>query len=271
MRCQLNAPGVSRPTSWSSRPGFTLVELLVVIAIILVLSALLLPTLGVAREQAHGVICQNNERRLWQGFLLFATDHDNRLPGNQIDRDKLDPSTWDWLGPNTPQWSDTWSTAPQGGTLFPYMNHEYSAYLCPSLELAPPPPWGFNLGVGAGSNGRFDYVAFTTFDGCQLSRVPLTAEYLYANGTIATLPTPIICEENAASLNGYAMEGNHCDSDQMGHQHRGGCYYVSPDGAVNWFNEAVDQNGANDWWVQTPRGVWWRMGANMWCGYFEQF
>jgi len=272
MRQALEQPRFSRPVC--ARQGFTLVELLVVIAVILVLVALLLPALTAAREQARGVVCQSHLRQLWHGFLLFAADHDNRLPGNEFDYLNPDPSAQDWLGPPFKQqyWVDSWSGAPQQGTLFPYMNHDYSVYLCPSLELAPPSPADFNLGPGGGSNGRYDYAAFTTFDGCHLSRVPLTAVYKYNDGTQVTLPTPIICEEDAGTLNGWSMEGNHCGGDLMGHQHRGGGYYASPDGTVNWFAESLDpnQNGASDWYVKSQRGVEWSMGIPMAAGLFEQ-
>jgi hypothetical protein len=88
------------------------------------------------------------------------------------------------------------------------------------------------------------------------------------NGVVTVLPTPIICEEEAGTLNGQNMDGCHAWLDQLGHQHRGGCYYASPDGTVNWFSEPMDANTLN-WWVAGPSGAPCSMGYVCNSGYFE--
>ena len=61
------------------RRGFTLVELLVVIAIIALLMALLMPVLGLAREQARAVVCRSNEKQMANVFVMYWEDYDQKV------------------------------------------------------------------------------------------------------------------------------------------------------------------------------------------------
>lgn len=69
----------------SSRPGdvrgaFTLIELLAVIAVIAILTAILIPVLGSAREQARMAACSSNLRQLGIGVQLYAAEHADTTP-----------------------------------------------------------------------------------------------------------------------------------------------------------------------------------------------
>ncbi|MEW6161622.1 MAG: type II secretion system protein, partial [Verrucomicrobiota bacterium] len=72
-------------------PGFTLIELLVVIAIIAILSSLLLPTLGKAKDRAWLANDLNNIRQILLAAHNFAGDNNDYLPfcgwGGLPDRD----------------------------------------------------------------------------------------------------------------------------------------------------------------------------------------
>ena len=59
---------------------FTLIELLVVISIIAILSALLLPSLTIARGSARKVACAGNLKQCMYGFGLYTADWGGYLP-----------------------------------------------------------------------------------------------------------------------------------------------------------------------------------------------
>jgi len=63
----------------SKRNAFTLIELLVVIAIIAILMAILMPTLGRAREQGKRIACLSNLKQLTMGWILYADANDDKV------------------------------------------------------------------------------------------------------------------------------------------------------------------------------------------------
>jgi len=63
-----------------SKKAFTLVELLVVIAVIALLLSILIPALRLAREQAMRASCSNNIHQHLVGSIIYADEHDGRLP-----------------------------------------------------------------------------------------------------------------------------------------------------------------------------------------------
>lgn len=62
------------------RGGFTMIELLVVVTIILILAAILLPTLQKAKEKGLQSHCVNNLRQHAMAPMLYVDDHDGFTP-----------------------------------------------------------------------------------------------------------------------------------------------------------------------------------------------
>ncbi len=73
------------------RKAMSLIELLVVISIIAVLASMLLSAIGMVRQSAQAVVCQNNQRQMAIAALGFANEKEGLLPGIGYD-----PNDYHW-------------------------------------------------------------------------------------------------------------------------------------------------------------------------------
>ena len=228
--------------------GFTLIELLAVIAIVLILMSLLLPVISGVRGLAMIVRCKAVVKNFGTTALLFAGDHDGRLPAMSTAGGYYGPApfTNGWLGSEValaqPRLAGD-SDFLRPGALQEYMHAPIgpgqSFYRCP---LLPEAAFG-SARIGDaeyGSNGGFDYTMFSYANGATVSRLPRRAfvNMPDANGNATgeqrSMPAPVFTEEDPRYGNNYNfIDPDHTSINRDGVWHyRGVCMYFCSDGSV---------------------------------------
>ncbi len=137
------------------RKGFTLIELLVVIAIIAILAAILFPVFARAREKARQSSCLNNVKQMTLGHMMYAQDHDERLPASYM--------------PGSPGAYNQWYEV-----IDPYVKNT-QVLVCPS--------GGNETAYGLGYGQNYSYLTYNWhvppgygYGGCPLAKIGRPAE-----------------------------------------------------------------------------------------------
>jgi prepilin-type N-terminal cleavage/methylation domain-containing protein len=141
--------------------GFTLIELLVVVAIIAGLIAILIPSLGRARQMAQRTVCGTNLKSQGNAFAVYAGQYSDRLPSDNGSTDSTAVGGY-WLHDQSARTCD----ALIGTTL----NNGLSAtsvrkwFYCPSnFQANVDDAWRGSSGMVGGINQGYrwlDYVYF---------------------------------------------------------------------------------------------------------------
>ncbi len=152
-----------------TRTGFTLIELLVVIAIIAILAAILFPVFAKAREKARQNSCLSNQRQINLAIMMWAQDHEERMPSASVTGRALASNTTPILLAQTPGAGSVWSE----------LELDRGVLKCPSEAVAATNSYGYNQAIADKALGDIDPLTST-----------VTADYNIKSTTNNILMTP---------------------------------------------------------------------------------
>ena len=226
------------------RRAFTLIELLVVIAIIALLTGILLPALGAARDSARTVLCMQRNRELATITGFYANDHQGRI--------------WPIVlagGQQRYTWARVWEASEnrfRPGPVFEYLNYATEVLACPTNGRRSISGGDYS-DLLAFQYNELDF-DFTMISGVQGARIDLDRTLYYIDRTKEGAPQyagqnrypresgrefmtafralPVFVEESLYWYNQQFPDGLWGNDDQFSSRHGGMGFYTMTDGTV---------------------------------------
>ena len=183
--------------------AFTLVELLIVIGIITLLAAMLLPTLGRAKEAARTISCSNNIRQLGIAAMTYSLDNRGNLP-----------FFLDWLHSSSLSPASIDLTT---GKLYPHLRSK-TVYLCPTDKMTLPISTTFPISTrnGLAANRQSSYSM-----NCVICHDSETARFVAPTKTFLFMEANLSASDNTGMIGPAAFQGVSAKAVSTRHNGRG--------------------------------------------------
>ncbi|MBI1374777.1 MAG: prepilin-type N-terminal cleavage/methylation domain-containing protein [Phycisphaera sp.] len=234
-------------TGHGRRKAFTVVELLVVMSIIVLLLALLLPSMRNAREVTRIATCAANVHQLQASFLAYAGDELGFLPntrsyeaGNNHDRHHM---LWVWSKDMGDYLRNT------------YLGGDYRVMLCPAADRHHPDPEKYwSVGYANDTQSRWTgYVSATSnrLNTSFFESITPDGHDVYCGKVSGPRSTNMLLSDTLYHTTDYdatrgdwtwrwsTVDGNfstHPGSDDVGFDRARGANVGLIDGSVSWKN-----------------------------------
>lgn len=250
LRYAMKKRKVAAPGWRQGKKAFTLVEMLIVIAIIGVLTAILLPAFNHMAARGNLVKCVGNQKSIVSGIILYANDHDGRLPDYADAHNATESMWWYLIGP--------YMSAPSTP------NRRLGAEFlnCPSAKKE---DTMFSYGVNYGAYGESPFSYNSPYWGSPASfpgskRLSQLSSKTFLVADQADLPggtaiySPFQWPLNADSDRNGKMDSHDAflskyPYNHLALRHEGRAVFAFPDGSVKaisgkeWENTLVDKSG----------------------------